>query len=318
MFWHHHSDMRTMDRFDAMRAFVRIVERRSFTAAAQDLGLPRSTLTDAVKSLEGRLGVRLLHRTTRHVSPTLDGDAYYQRCLRLIAELEDTESAFAGSKPKGPLHVDVHGVLARYFIFPGLPAFLERYPGIELFLSDGDRLVDLIREGIDCVLRVGELRDSDMIARRIGLLQEVTCASQTYIEQHGLPESIDDLADHRMVGFRSSATGGILPLEFTVGGALRPVSLSCSISVAGSESYVEAARLGLGLIQVPRYHVADELARGTLVAILPDHPPSPSPVSLLYPHNRQLSPRVRVFVEWLSGEFVARTRAGTETSAVSR
>jgi len=307
-----------MDRFDAMKVFVRIVERRSFTSAAEDLRLPRSTLTDAVKSLEARLGVRLLHRTTRHVSPTRDGEAYYQRCLRLIAELEDAESAFAGSKPKGLLHVDVHGTLARHFIFPGLPAFLERYPGIELFMSDGDRFVDLIREGIDCVLRVGELRDSDMIARRIGLLQEVTCASQTYIEQHGLPQSIDDLAGHKMVGFRSSATGGILPLEFTVGGALRSVSIPCSISMAGNESYVEAARLGLGLIQVPRYRIADELARGTLVAVLPDHPPSPSPVSILYPYSRQLSPRVRVFVEWLSGEFVARSRADTETSAASR
>jgi DNA-binding transcriptional LysR family regulator len=260
---------------------------------------------------------RLLHRTTRHVSPTLDGEAYYQRCVRLIAELEDAEAAFAGSKPKGLLHVDVHGTLARYFVFPGLPAFLERYPDIELFMSDGDRLVDLIREGIDCVLRVGELRDSDMIARRIGLLQEVTCASAAYIETHGLPKSIDDLAGHKMVGFRSSATGGILPLEFTIGGALRTVLLPCSISMAGSESYIEAARLGLGLIQVPSYRIADELARGTLVAVLPAHPPSPSPVSVLYPHSRQLSPRVRVFVEWLSGEFVTRSRANIASVAAS-
>jgi DNA-binding transcriptional LysR family regulator len=299
-----------MDRFDAMRAFVRIVERRSFTLAAEDLGLPRSTLTDAVKDLEARLGVRLLHRTTRHVSPTLDGEAYHQRCVRLIAELEDAEAAFAGSKPKGLLHVDVQGTLARYFVFPGLSAFLERYPDIELFISDGDRLVDLIREGIDCVLRAGALRDSDMIARRIGLLQEVTCASASYIEKHGQPKSIDDLSGHKMVGFRSSATGGTLPLEFTVGGALRTLSLPCSVSMAGAESYIEAARLGLGLVQVPRYRIADELACGTLVDVLPDYPPSPTPVSVLYPYSRQLSPRVRVFVEWLSGEFVARSQAG--------
>ena len=296
-----------MDRFDAMRAFVRIVERRSFTLAAEDLGLPRSSVTDAVKHLEARLGVRLLQRTTRHVSPTLDGEAYYHRCLRLIADLEDAEFAFAGSKPKGLLHVDVHGTLARHFIFPGLPAFLERYPGIELFMSDGDRLVDLVREGIDCVLRAGELRDSDMIARRIGLLQEITCASPAYITQHGLPKSVDDLAGHKMVGFRSSVTGGLLPLEFTVERTLRSISLPCSVSMAGSESYVEAARLGLGLVQVPRYHVDDDLAHGTLVAVLPDCPPSPTPVSVLYPHSRQLSSRVRVFIEWLSGQFLARS-----------
>jgi len=307
-----------MDRFDAMRVFARIVERRSFSLAAQDLGLPRSSVTDAVKQLEARLGVRLLQRTTRHVSPTLDGEAYYQRCLRLIADLEDAESAFAGAQPKGPLHVDVHGTLARHFVFPGLPAFLERYPAIELFMSDGDRLVDLVREGIDCVLRAGELRDSDMIARRIGILEEITCASPGYVARHGMPKSLDDLAGHKMVGFRSSATGGLLPLEFTVGGTLRTVALPSTVSMSGAESYAEAARLGLGLIQAPRYHLEDDLARGVLVRILPDHPPSPTPVSVLYPHSRQLSPRVRVFIEWLSREFVSRSRVGTQAADVIR
>src|SRR6478736_1728504 len=156
-----------MDRFDAMRVFSRVVERRSFTLAAEDTGLPRSTVTDAVKQLEARLGVRLLQRTTRHVSPTLDGEAYYQRCLSILADIEEAEGAFAGAKPKGLLRVDVHGTLARHFVMPRLPDFLAEYPGIELYMSEGDRLVDVIREGIDCVLRVGGLQDSDMIARRI-------------------------------------------------------------------------------------------------------------------------------------------------------
>src|SRR5271168_1099366 len=156
----HNSRFRTMDRFDAMRVFVRIVERRSFTHAADDLGLPRSPVTDAVKGLEARLGVRLLQRTTRHVRPTLDGEAYHQRCLALIADVEDAEAAFAGAKPKGSLRVDVHGTLARHFVLPRLPDFLAEYPGIELYMSEGDRLVDLVREGIDCVLRVGDLQDS--------------------------------------------------------------------------------------------------------------------------------------------------------------
>jgi DNA-binding transcriptional LysR family regulator len=144
-----------MDRFDAMRVFSRVVERRSFTAAAEDTGLPRSTVTDAVKQLEARLGVRLLQRTTRHVSPTLDGEAYYQRCLTILSDIEDAEGAFAGAKPKGMLRVDVHGTLARHFVLPSLPSFLEAYPDIEFYMSEGDRLVDLVREGIDCVLRVG-------------------------------------------------------------------------------------------------------------------------------------------------------------------
>lgn len=295
-----------MDQFDGMRVFTRVVERRSFTLAAEDLGLPRSTVTDAVKQLEARLGVRLLERTTRQVSPTLDGEAHYRRCLSLIADLEEAEAAFGGAKPKGLLRVDVHGTLARHFVLPRLPDFLAEYPGIELYMSEGDRLVDLVREGIDCVLRVGDLRDSDMIARRIAMLEEVTCAGPAYIERYGQPASVDDLDGHLMVGFHSSGSGALLPLEFTVNGTLREMTLRATVSVNGAESLVAAARLGLGLIQVPRYHIEQDLKRGTLVAVLADCPPSPTPVSLLYPRNRQLSPRVRVFIDWMTRAF-ART-----------
>ena len=301
-----------LDRFDAMRVFTRVVERQSFTLAAQDLGLPRSTVTDAVQQLEARLGVRLLQRTTRHVSPTLDGEAYHRRCIALIADIEDAEAAFGGAKPKGLLRVDVHGTLARHFVLPRLPDFLAEYPEIELYMSEGDHLVDLIREGIDCVLRVGDLQDSDMVGRRVAMLEEITCAAPAYVERYGMPASVDALDGHRMVGFRSSATGGLLPLEFMVGGSLRNVVLPAAVSVNGAESFVAAARRGLGLIQVPRYHVEEDFARGTLVPVLPQFPPSPSPVSLLYPRNRQLSPRVRVFVDWL-----ARVFAKAETLRVS-
>ena len=299
-----------MDRFDAMRLFVRIVERRSFSQAALDLNLPASTATEGVKQLEGRLGARLLQRTTRHVSPTLDGEAFYRRCLAILAELEDAEAEFSDAKPRGLLRVDVHGTLSRHFLLPGLPAFLERYPDLKLHLGEGDRLVDLVREGVDCVLRVGDLKDSAMIARRVGMLDEATCASPAYLERHGVPATPDDLArdgsGHEMIGFVSSATGEHFPLEFTVDGALRHVTLPATLSVVGAETNVVAARLGLGIIQVPRYHVAADLAAGTLVEILPGYPPSQTPVSLLYPHSRQISPRVRVFMEWLTREFAAR------------
>src|ERR1700732_619429 len=288
-----------MDRFDAMRVFTRVVERRSFTLAAEDLGLPRSTVTDAVKQLEARLGVRLLQRTTPHVSPTLDGEAYHRRCLALIADLEDAEAAFGGAKPKGLLRVDVHGTLARHFVLPRLPDFLAEYPAIEFYMSEGDRLVDLVREGIDCVVRVGDLHDSDMIARRVGMLAEVTCAAPAYIERFGMPANVGALAGHRMVGFHSSATRALLPLEFTIDGVVRNVNLPALVTVNAAESLVAAGRLGLGLIQVPRYHVESDLERGTLVPVLPDFPPTPTPVSLLYPPNRQLSPRGRVFIDWL-------------------
>ncbi|MDY0884765.1 LysR family transcriptional regulator [Dongia soli] len=296
-----------MDRFDSMRVFARVVERRSFTLAAQDLGLPRSTVTDAVKQLEARLGVRLLQRTTRHVSPTLDGEAYHRRCLALIADLEDAEAAFGGARPKGLLRVDVHGTLARHFLLPGLPAFLTDYPEIEFYLSEGDRLVDLIREGIDCVLRVGDLKDSDMVGRRVAMLEEVTCAAPDYLDRTGRPQTIDALtaegSQHRMIGFRSSATGTLMPLEFTQDNEIRHITLPATVAVNGAESLVAAARLGLGLVQVPRYHIEDDLAQGRLALVLPGNPPTPSPVSLLYPRTRQLSPRVRVFIDWVIRAF---------------
>ncbi|MGO4744542.1 LysR family transcriptional regulator [Serratia quinivorans] len=297
-----------MDRIDAMRLFTRVVEQRSFTQAAQDLGLPRSTVTDAIKQLEARLQVRLLQRTTRHVSPTLDGEAYYQRCLTILADIEDAEMAFAGAKPRGLLRIDVHGTLARHFLLPDLPDFLAQYPEIAFFMSEGDRLVDPVREGIDCVVRVGKLKDSDMVARRLGELEEVTCAAPDYLQRFGTPLSISELEGHRMVGFRSSASGTLMPLEFNVAGQVQQVTLPCTVSVSAAESLVAAAQRGLGIIQVPRYHLRDSLANGSLLPLLPQSPSTPMPVSLLYPRNRQLSPRVRVFIDWFSKVFAARNR----------
>ncbi|HFO2531889.1 LysR family transcriptional regulator [Yersinia massiliensis] len=318
-----------MDRIDAMRVFIRVVEQRSFTQTAQELNLPRSTVTDAIKQLEKRLNVRLLQRTTRHVSATLDGEAYYQRCLRIIADIEYAEMAFDHAKPRGLLRIDVHGTLARHFVLPQLPDFIAQYPDIELFVSEGDRLVDLIREGIDGVLRVGNLQDSDMVARRVALLPQVTCASPQYLLRHGTPNHPDQLNGHQMVGFRSSATGGLMPLEFSSrtksnnhakvtkappsSGAppsakILEVKLPTVLSVTGAESFVSSARLGLGIIQVPRYHIAPDLLAGTLIEILPEYAPPPMPVSFLYPYNRQLSPRVRIFRDWLSQLFLT---AGT-------
>jgi DNA-binding transcriptional LysR family regulator len=300
-----------MDRLDVMRLYTRIVDRGSFTLAAQDLEVPRSTATQVIKELETRLGVRLLQRTTRSVRSTLDGEAYYQRCVAILGEIEDAESAFRDAKPRGLLRVDVHGTLARHFVLPALPAFLAEYPDLQLQMSEGDRLVDLVREGIDCVLRVGDLQDGAMIGRRVAMLTEVTCASPGYLARYGVPVTLGDLDGNVAVAFMSSATGAALPLEFTVGGVLRNLMLPATVTVAAAESYVAAARLGLGLIQVPYYHVAADLAAGTLVEILPQHRPSPTPVSLLYPHRRQLSLRVRVFIDWLAREFAKHPEVST-------
>jgi DNA-binding transcriptional LysR family regulator len=277
-----------MDRFDAMRVFARIVERRSFTQAADDLGLPRSSVTDAVKGLESRLGVRLLQRTTRQVRPTLDGEAYYRRCVSLIADMEDAEGAFVGAKPSGLLRVDVHGTQARYFLLPGLPRFRQQYPDIRLHFS---------------ILRAGELSDSPLIKRRLALLERGTFASPDYLGRFGTPQTPDDLAGHEMVGFLSPDSGDIVPLVFGADGNAHQLTLPMMVTVTGPETNVACACLGLGLIQVPRYRVDAELARGALVEVLADFPPSPLPVHVLYSHTRHLSPRLRVFIDWMAEQF---------------
>jgi len=292
-----------MDRFEAMRVFTRVVERRSFTLAAEDLGLPRSTVTDAVKALEARLGVRLLERTTRQVRPTLDGEAHYRRCLSLIADLEDAEGAFGGARPRGLLRLEVQGTLARHFLLPNLPKFFAEYPDIEINMSESDRWIDLIREGVDCVLRFGHLPDSDMIARQVVVLERVTCAAPDYLARHGTPTDPAALDGHRMIGLRSLTTGRLRPMEFVIGDTLQEIALPVIMSVTGPESYLATARLGLGLVQVPRFHAETDLAQGTLVQVLLECPPPSVPVSLLYPRNRQLSRRVRVFIDWVMRSF---------------
>jgi len=296
-----------MDRFDAMRIFTRIVELRSFTQAAHDLGYPKATVTHAIKQLEARLRVRLLQRTTRQVTPTLDGEAYYQRCVRLLADLEETESVFtsAAQQPAGKLRVDLHATLALHFVMPVLGQFCARHPLIELEIGMGDRLVDLVREGVDCVLRVGELGDSSMVARRVALLEQVTCASPVYLAAHGTPRSLADLDGHRAVNFFSAQTGKVWPFDFRLDGQRHSVTLPGTVSVNNADAYHACCRAGMGLVQAPRYHLEQALATGELVEVLAPLRPDPLPVSVLYPHHRQLSPRVRVFADWVAGLFMA-------------
>lgn len=288
-----------MDRFQEMQVFVRVAERSSFTQAADDLQIPRATVTNLVKRMEERLGARLLERTTRTVRLTHDGDAFYQRCVRLIADMEEAEGSFRHVAPKGLLRVNLQGTLARNFVMPAIGDFVARYPDIELQIGEDDRLVDLVREGIDCVLRAGTLQDSSMIGRRVASMQQTTVASPAYLKRFGTPLGVDALSGHRAVNYLSSASGRVLPMEFTINGQVLELLMESIVSVSGADLYTSAALAGLGLVQVPRYRVAMELAAGTLVPVLENFPPPPMPVSVLYPQNRQLSSRVRVFAEWL-------------------
>lgn len=287
-----------MDRIDCLRLFVRIVDRGSFSAAAADLGVSRPVATATIKALEERLGTRLLQRSTRHVRPTVEGSAYHGRCTAILADIEDADRAASGAVA-GLLRVDTVGHLARTVLLPALPAFLARHPALTVHLGEGERFVDLIREGVDCVVRAGALADSGLVARRLGTMAEITCASPAYLARHGVPTAPDRLDGHLMVGFVSSRTGQPLPLEFTVAGRTVEVTLPARVLVGSADASAEAARLGLGLVQAPRFRFGDDLAAGTLVEVLAGFPPDPMPVSILYPSSRQLSRRVRVFVDWL-------------------
>jgi DNA-binding transcriptional LysR family regulator len=286
-----------------MKVFVRIYERSSFTLAADDLNLPRATLTHTLNTFEAWLGTRLLERSTRRVRPTLDGEAYYQRCVQLLAELEEAELAFRSVAPKGRLRVDLHGTLAKYFVVPALPQFMARYPDIELSISEADRFVDLIAEGVDCVLRAGTLGDSALIGRRVANLRQVTCASPAYLHKYGEPKSLAELSQHRAVNYVSRTTAKLFPFEFMVNGELQEVSIEGALSVFGAEIYSASAVAGLGIIQCPHYRMAELIEQGVMREILPETPPPLMPVSVLYPQNRHMSPRVRVFVDWLAEIF---------------
>jgi DNA-binding transcriptional LysR family regulator len=287
-----------MDRLATLNLFARIVERSSFSAAAAVCGVSRPVATAAIKALEARLGTRLLQRSTRHVQPTVEGEAYYHRCVAILADLEDADRG-AGGAVAGVVRVDVVGHLARTTLLPALPEFLARHPALTVHLGEGERFVDLVREGVDCVVRAGTLADSDMVVRRLGMMEEITVASPAYLAKHGTPLTPDELDGHRMIGFVSSRTGQPLPLEFTRDGSVIEVALPARVLVGGADTSAAAARFGLGLYQAPRYRFADDLASGALVEVLADFPPMPTPLSVLYPSNRQLSPRVRVFIDWL-------------------
>lgn len=290
-----------MDRIDLFRTFTRVVECASFTRAADTLGMPRSSVSAAVIELEARVGARLLHRTTRRVSPTQDGAAFYDRCLRVIADVEDTENLFrqTAAQPTGKLRIDVPGRIGRLIIAPTLPEFLDLYPQIDIDLGVTDRAVNLVEDSVDCVLRVGPLDDSGLIARPIGRLPLINVASAAYLKRHGNPESPDDLGDHWAVNYASPSNGRVEDWEWVEHGALRTMPMRGRVTVNSAEAYIACCLAGLGLIQIPAYDVRTHLEAGELVEVMPSHRAEAMPMTLLYPHRQHLSRRVQVFADWL-------------------
>lgn len=294
-----------MDRFHAMQVFTRVVDANSFTQAADTLGLPRATVTTTIQSLERLLQVRLLNRTTRRISLTPDGAAYYERCVRLLADLEETESSFrdVARGPKGRLRIDTPASIGRMMLLPHLCDFHKRYPDIELVIGMTDRPVDLVQEAVDCAIRVGDLQDSTMIAKRIGTFQSITCASPSYIASHGVPHTIADLSKHHAVHYFSSRTGRTIDWDFVVNGVSTEVKVKGTVSVNDADAYVTCGLQGFGLIQPALYMVQEHLDSGALVEVLPQWTPKPMPISVVYLQNRHLAPKVRVFVDWISELF---------------
>ncbi len=294
-----------MDRFQAMQVFTRVVDANSFTLAADTLGLPRATVSTTIQGLERLLQVRLLNRTTRRLSLTPDGAAYYERCVQILSDLEETEASFreVSRGPKGRLRVDVPASIGRTILIPALCDFHNRYPDIDLVIGMGDRPVDLVQEAVDCAIRVGELQDSSMVAKRIGTFQSLTCASPTYLERHGTPKTIAELKDHHAVHYFSSRTGRTIDWDFVVDGVSTEVKVKGVVSVNDSDAYVACGLQGFGLIQPARYMVLPHLQSGELVEVLPQWSPASMPISVVYLHNRHLAPKVRAFVDWVTELF---------------
>ena len=294
-----------MDKLQAMQLFVRVVETGGMSRAADSLGIPKATATTLMQQLEAVLGVKLLNRTTRQVTVTTDGAAYYPRAVAILAEVQETEESLAQrrSVPSGRLRVDAPTLLARLVIVPALPGFFKRYPDIELQLSSGEHRADLIEEGIDCAVWSGELEDSGLVARRVGQLYFSTCAAPPYLARHGHPLHPQDLSAHRCINHFAPHTGKTAEWVFAKDGARLSIPLRGFVALDDENSYLAAAEAGLGIAQIPAFVLAEALERGTLELVLGDWFAEPVPLSVVYPQNRHLSNKVRVFVDWIAELF---------------
>jgi LysR family transcriptional regulator for bpeEF and oprC len=294
-----------MNKLQAMEVFVQVVDAGGFTRAAENMQLPKATVSTLIQSLEGALSVKLLHRTTRQVSVTADGAAYYERCLRILSDVREAEESLSRTRlsPSGRLRVDAPTGLSSEVIVPALPDFFARYPDILLELGSSDRTVDLIEEGVDCAVRGGQLGDSNLIARRVGILRFVTCATPDYLSRYGRPSHPNELTRHRCVNYFSSRTGKIFDWDFTRDGERVQVALPGHIAVNDTNAYTAAGLAGLGIVQMPNFLMEPMIKDGRFETLLEDWTTDPLPVHVVYPQNRHLSAKVRVFVEWVAELF---------------
>ncbi|MBB5428479.1 DNA-binding transcriptional LysR family regulator [Paraburkholderia sp. JPY158] len=288
-----------------MRTFIRIVDTNSFTRAAESLNIPRATATTIVQNLEALLGTALLVRTTRRLSITPEGAAYYERCAQILADIDEMEASIRNSTDNltGRLRIEMPSAVASAIVLPSLDEFHALYPNLDLAIGVSNRTVDMVSEAIDCSIQLGELPDSNLVARQLGTLDQVTCASPTYLARHGTPADLDELRAHVAVNCVSPHSGRECDFDFEVDGEARKVKLNGFVQVSDEQAYLTCGLQGLGMIQPARIAAQPYLDSGLLHEVLPQWKPVPMPVSVAYVKNRRVSPRVRAFVDWLAELF---------------
>ncbi|MDB5829211.1 MAG: transcriptional regulator [Variovorax sp.] len=288
--------------FELLRIYAKVATLASFVRAAEQLNLPKARVSTAVQQLEAQLGTRLLHRTTRTVRMTPDGEQFLERCQQLLSEADELQAMFqqAQSSLRGRLRVDLPNAIARQAVIPRLPEFLAAHPLVEIELSTSDRRVDLVHEGFDCVLRIGQLQDSALIARRLGQMALANVASPAYLARFGTPKTLEDLDHHRLVHYAQTLGTASPGWEHHDGDRWRLRPMQAAITVTSTDAYEAACLAGLGLIQAPRPGMRAALAEGRLVEVLTEFPGEPMPVSLVYANRRNLSKRSQAFMDWLA------------------
>jgi DNA-binding transcriptional LysR family regulator len=284
-----------------MRVFIRIVDTNSFTRAAESLDLPRATVTTIVQNLESLLGAQLLLRTTRRISLTSEGAAYYERCMQILDDIDELEASLRHSAEQlsGHLRVEIPGTIANAIVLPAMDEFHARYPRVDLSVCVSHRATIRTCEAVDCSVQLGALPDSNLIARRLGSLEHLTCASPQYLERHGVPKRIEELSQHVAVNCMSPLSERSMDFEFDVGGVRTNLKVGGFLKVSDEQACLSSALQGIGLIQPARIAALPYLKSGALREVLPQWKPMPRPVSAVFTKSRRGSLRVRAIIDWL-------------------
>lgn len=296
-----------MDHLQAIRVFCKVVEAGNFSRAADLLAMPKSTVTKLVQELEAHLQLKLLHRTTRRITVTMEGAAYYERTIKLLHELDDIESSITDEQqtPRGRLRIDMASAIANFILLPALPQFMQQYPQVQLEVGVSDSNIDLLSDNVDCVIRGGDLTDTSLVAKRIADLHFITCAAPDYLAQHGEPQTPNELEQlHRIIYYRSRSTNRIMPIRLTDASQSVEIQHPAAIlSVNDSTAQLTATLSGLGVSQLPLFMAQPYLDEGRLKQVLTHWQRQPFPLYLLYPPNRHLSGRLQAFISWVQQVF---------------